>query len=76
MTTTHLTPAQEYAVRMMNALDGVINSPDNATCSNDILAIVLERPKTLRAALAAYLYKSRSAQVSKGIIPVMDLTCC
>lgn len=60
------TPAEEYALRMINALDGFIDNPDDMDWSNDILMFILERPKTLRSALAAYLYKSQSARVAKG----------
>lgn len=67
MTTTHLTPAQEYTVRMINALDGFIDNPGDTYWGNDILMFILERPKTLRSALAAYLYKSQCAQFERMI---------
>lgn len=65
MTTKTLTPAQDYALRMINALDGLIENPYDVDWSNDILITVLERPRTLRNALAAYLYKSRIAQLNR-----------
>lgn len=67
MIATQITPAQDYALRMINALDGFIDNPDDIDWSNDILMFILERPKTLRSALAAYLYKSRNAQIDRQI---------
>ena len=64
---TQLTPAQDYAVRMINALDGYIENPFDIDWTNDILMFILERPRTLRSALAAYLYKSRSAQLDREV---------
>lgn len=68
MVTKKITPAQDYAIRMINALDGFIDNPNDIDWSNDILMFVLERPQTLRSALAAYLYKSQSAQLEREII--------
>lgn len=68
MTTTKLTPAQDYALRMINALDGLIENPYDIDWTNDILMFILERPRTLRSALAAYLHKSRSAQLDREIV--------
>lgn len=67
MATETLTPAQDYALRMINALDGFIDNPNDLDWSNDILMFILERPKTLRSALAAYFYKSKSAQIDRQI---------
>lgn len=63
MKTKNLTPAQDYAIRMINALDGFIENPEDMDWQNDILMFILERPKTLRSALAMYLNKSQSAQL-------------
>lgn len=60
------TPAEDYALRMINAIDGFIDNPDDTDWSDEILMFILERPKTLRSALAAYLYKSQSARVTRG----------
>lgn len=60
-----ISPAQEYAIRMINALDGFIENPDDIDWSNDILMMVMERPETLRAALAGYLYKLQGAQLMR-----------
>lgn len=53
------TPAQDYAAQMIAALDNVIAMPGDIDAENDVLMIALSRPKTLRAALAAYLYKAQ-----------------
>lgn len=67
MATSTLTPAQDYALRMITALDGFIDNPDDTDWSNDILMFILERPKTLRCALAAYLYKSQRASFEREV---------
>lgn len=58
-----LTPAQDYANRIVCALDRIIAEPENKDLSNEVLMTVLERPRTLRCALSAYLYKSLSAKL-------------
>ena len=58
-----LTPAQSYASRIVEALDNLLCSPEDTEAADNVLMMVLERPKTLRCALAAYLYKSRMAQL-------------
>lgn len=58
-----LTPAQDYAMRMIAALEGFIENPEDVDSQNDILMFILERPKTLRSALSMYLHKSQSAQL-------------
>lgn len=68
-----LTPAEDYTLRMINALDGFIDNPDNIEWSDEILMFILERPKTLRSALSAYLYKSQSARLARGIINKMAI---
>lgn len=70
---TKLTPAEDYALRMINALDGFIDNPDNIEWSDEILMFILERPKTLRSALSAYLYKSQSARLTRGTINEMAI---
>ena len=60
-----LTPAQDYASRMITAIDEYIADPQSNDWLQEILMIVLERPKTLRNALNAYLYKSRMAQLTR-----------
>lgn len=67
MKPAQFTPAQDYAIRMINALDGFIGNPDDTDWKNDILMFILERPKTLRSALSAYLYKSRNARIEREI---------
>ncbi len=68
-----LTPAQDYAMRLIKALSGFIDNPGDPHWRAEIMSSILQRPMTLRSALASYLYKSRGAQVTKGIIPVMDI---
>lgn len=60
-----LTPAQDYASRMIMAIDKYTAGTQSSNLAQEILMIVLERPKTLRNALNAYLYKSRMAQISR-----------
>lgn len=60
-----LTPAQAYAQRIISAVDNLLGSPDDTDTIADIQMMILERPKTLRCALAAYLYKSQSAQLQR-----------
>lgn len=60
------TPAEAYAARMITAIDGFLDNPNDEDWRNDILMFVLERPKTLRSALAAYLYKSQCASQSRA----------
>lgn len=69
-TTTHmkqikLTPAQDYAKRIVYALDRLMSEPENTELANEVLTTVLERPRTLRCALSAYLYKSQSVQLQR-----------
>ena len=59
----NLTPAQAYAARIVEAIDCLLCDPEDIDRIADIQMMVLERPKTLRCALAAYLYKSQSAQL-------------
>ena len=40
-----------------------VADPENTEAADNVLMMVLERPKTLRCALAAYLYKSQMAQI-------------
>ncbi len=58
-----LTPAQSYASRVVEAIDNLLCDPENTEAADNVLMMVLERPKTLRCALAAYLYKSQMAQI-------------
>ena len=60
-----LTPAQAYAQRIIAAVDNLLASSDDKDAIADIQMMVLERPKTLRCALAAYLYKSQSARLQR-----------
>ena len=60
-----LTPAQAYAARIVEAIDGLLCAPEDSDRIADIQMMILERPKTLRCALAAYLYKSQSAQLKR-----------
>ena len=53
-----LTPTQDYLKRMVFALTEYINDPENTELADEILMQVLERPKTLRAALNAALYRT------------------
>jgi hypothetical protein len=61
----NLTPAQDYAKRIVAALDSLLEEPGNTEQADEVLMMVLERPRTLRSALAAYLYKSQSAQLQR-----------
>ncbi len=60
-----LTPAQAYAARIVEAIDGLLCAPEDTEAADNVLMMVLERPRTLRSALAAYLYKSQSAQLQR-----------
>ena len=60
-----LTPAQAYAARIVEAVDNLLCSPEDTEAADNVLLMVLERPRTLRSALAAYLYKSQSAQLQR-----------
>lgn len=54
-----LTPAQSYAQNAVNALDALIAAePETKYSTSSVARLLMERPKTLRCALAAYLYKS------------------
>ncbi len=60
-----LTPAQAYAARIVEAVDNLLCFPEDTEAADNVLMMVLERPRTLRSALAAYLYKSQSAQLQR-----------
>ena len=60
-----LTPAQAYTARIVEAVDNLLCSPEDTEAADNVLMMVLERPRTLRSALAAYLYKSQSAQLQR-----------
>lgn len=60
-----LTPAQAYAARIVEAIDNLLCAPEDTEAADNVLMMVLERPRTLRCALAAYLYKSQSAQLQR-----------
>lgn len=60
-----LTPAQSYAARIVEAIDNLLCAPEDTEAADNVLMMVLERPRTLRCALAAYLYKSQSAQLQR-----------
>lgn len=60
-----ITPAQAYAQRIIAAVDNLLGSPDDTDTIADIQMMILERPRTLRCALAAYLYKSQSTQLQR-----------
>jgi hypothetical protein len=68
MTQLTLTPAQDYAIRMINALDELIDNPTDTGWSDEVLMFILERPKTLRSALSAYLNKSMNDQRNRAIM--------
>ena len=52
------TPAQSYAARIIVALDNLLKDIEDIEAQDEVLMMILERPKTLRCALSAYLYKS------------------
>lgn len=58
MKSKQLTPAQAYAARIIEALDILLTDIGNIEAQDEVLMMILERPKTLRCALSAYLYKS------------------
>lgn len=60
-----LTPAQAYMHCVIEALDSLLCAPEDTEAQDNVLMMVLERPRTLRSALAAYLYKSQSARSAK-----------
>lgn len=49
--------------RLIDALDGLMGDPDNEDWYAEVQMMILERPRTLRSALNAALYKSQSAQL-------------
>lgn len=61
MESNKLTPAQAYMQHLIDALTNIIENPDDTDWQDEVLMQILQRPKTLRAALAAALYKSKSA---------------
>lgn len=65
MEQTKPTPAQSYMRRLIDALDGLMENPDNEDWYAEVQMMVLERPRTLRSALNAALYKSLSAQSAR-----------
>lgn len=65
MTPRTLTPAQAYAARIVEAIDGLLCDPENMDAADSVLMMILERPRTLRCALAAYLHKSRMQSMSR-----------
>ena len=52
------TPAQSYAARIIVALDNLLKDTEDIEAQDEVLMMILERPKTLLCALSAYLYKS------------------
>lgn len=64
-TSLRLSPAQAYAARMVEAIDILLGDIEDTEAADNVLMMVLERPRTLRSALAAYLYKSQSAQLQR-----------
>ena len=67
MNTSTPTPAQDYMRRIINALTEMIDNPGDANAAEDVLASILERPKTLRSALSAALYKSQSERLTRQL---------
>lgn len=67
MNTTNPTPAQDYMCRIINALTEMIDNPGDTDASESVLASILERPKTLRSALSAALYKSQSERLTRQL---------
>ena len=65
MTSRTLTPAQAYAARIVEAIDGLLCDPENMDAADSVLMMILERPRALRCALAAYLHKSRMQTMSR-----------
>ncbi|MDE6080106.1 MAG: hypothetical protein K2G35_08595 [Duncaniella sp.] len=64
--TKPLTPAQTYAKNVVQALDAFIASDVHAEYSAaNVAKLIMERPKTLRAALSAYLYKSQMKSLNR-----------
>lgn len=60
-----LTPAQDYAKRIVDALDRLAAEPDNTNLAESVRSMILNRPRTLRSAMSAYLYKSQSTQITR-----------
>lgn len=65
MSTKTLTPAQAYAARVVEAIDGFLCNPEDMDAADSVLMMILERPRTLRCALAAYLHKSQMQSISR-----------
>lgn len=59
------TPAQNYASRCIDALEELINNPQNHDRQDEVYMLIMERPQTLKCALSAYLYKSQMARLQR-----------
>lgn len=61
-----LTPAQAYAKAAVEALDAMlVSEPEANYCLGAVTKLLMERPKTLRAALSAYLYRSQMQSLNR-----------
>lgn len=62
-----LTPAQAYAYEVVEAVDALIASEpqEEYKCVRRLKKLVMERPRTLRNALNAYLYKSQMQSIQR-----------
>lgn len=66
MITKKKTPAQDYAERMITALDELLVDTSNVEWQDEILTFILERPKTLRSALSAYLHQLQMKSIANN----------
>lgn len=52
-----MTPTQQAIKRTIEALTEHIDDPENVDKYSDVIMMLMERPVTVRAALALYLHK-------------------
>ena len=61
-----LTPAQAYAKAAVEALDAMlVSEPDVNYSLGAVTKLLMKRPKTLRAALSAYLSRSQMQSLNR-----------
>lgn len=64
MNRTTIAPAQIYAQRAIAALDAILSDKPTADCSL-VVQLLMERPQSLRCALANYLYKLQMQSLNR-----------
>lgn len=59
MSNNSISPAQQFSARLLEALDNLLANPTDVDYQADVQTLVLERPRTVRSAINALLYKSK-----------------